>query len=166
MALIWPLGRADRPRSAAGRSKSRPDRVYDGPAGRWSLPGAKGIRERLGVSGWRFGEARRSCGYASCPRVLLSSCPPTFQVGLTVPGRPGSAFGNEVRHIIATRDEARPHALSADQRDAGPYLQTCFLILSLALTLALVAAMPRRALSAPRASVRLRSRRGSPCRRR
>ena len=29
------------------------------------------------------------------------------QVGLTVLGRPGSAFGHEVRHIIAARDEAR-----------------------------------------------------------
>jgi len=28
----------------------------------------------------------------------------------------GSAFGNGVRHIIAARDEARPHALAADQR--------------------------------------------------
>ena len=25
--------------------------------GRWSLPGAKGIRERVGVSGWRFDDA-------------------------------------------------------------------------------------------------------------
>ena len=50
---------------------------------------------------------------------LLPSCPPVLsasQVGLTVLGRPGSAFGNEVRHIIAARDEARPHALAADQR--------------------------------------------------
>ena len=29
------------------------------------------------------------------------------KVGLTVLGRPGSAFGNGVRHIIAARDEAR-----------------------------------------------------------
>ena len=28
----------------------------------------------------------------------------------------GSAFGNGVRHIIAARDEARPHALAADQQ--------------------------------------------------
>ena len=42
--------------------------------------------------------------------------PSASQVGLTVLGRPGSAFGNEVRHIIAARDEARPHALAADQQ--------------------------------------------------
>ena len=36
--------------------------------------------------------------------------------GLTVLGWPGSAFGNGVRHNIASRDEARPHALAADHR--------------------------------------------------
>jgi hypothetical protein len=37
----------------------------------------------------------------------LSSVLCLLKVGLTVLGRPGSAFGNEVRHIIAARDEAR-----------------------------------------------------------
>ena len=43
-------------------------------------------------------------------------------VGLTVPGRPWTMGRHEVRHIIASRDEARPHALAADERDAHPYL--------------------------------------------
>jgi hypothetical protein len=38
------------------------------------------------------------------------------QVGLTVPGRPRVGVRPEVRHIIASRDEARPHALAADER--------------------------------------------------
>ena len=60
------FGRADRPRSAAGMGSgfvSRSDDVPDlmpprstsaDQQGRWSLPGAQGDRERLGVSGWRM----------------------------------------------------------------------------------------------------------------
>ena len=33
--------------------------------GRWSLPGANGIRERLGVSGWRFGRRGNRCARSS-----------------------------------------------------------------------------------------------------
>ena len=107
-------GRADRPRSAADQQ------------GRWSHREAEALGEGSGS-----GEGLEAAGtppvlVSSCPPVLLSSCPPALsasQVGLTVRGRPGSAFGNEVRHIIAARDEARPHAWAADKRDAGPYLR-------------------------------------------
>jgi hypothetical protein len=55
------------------------------------------------------------------------------EVGLTVLGRPCIGLTHGVRHIIAARDEARPHVSAegrgrtsigstADQRDAGPYL--------------------------------------------
>ena len=52
------------------------------------------------------------CGYRYTPYSVLC----LLKVGLTVLGRPRSAFGNGVRHIIAARDEARPHALAADQQ--------------------------------------------------
>ncbi len=38
--ISWPVGRRGRPADQRGR---------------WSLPGANGIRQRLGVSGWRLG---------------------------------------------------------------------------------------------------------------
>ena len=52
--------------------------------GRWSLPGANGIRGRLGVSGWRIDDA--------APGTLDSALDPALclsQAGLTVLGRPG-----------------------------------------------------------------------------
>ena len=42
-------GRADRP--------GRPGLRDTDQRGRWSLPGANSIRERVGVSGWRFDDA-------------------------------------------------------------------------------------------------------------
>jgi hypothetical protein len=62
----------------------------------------------------------------------LLSLRPTYQpingstpasVGPTVPGRPRAGARHEVRHIIASRDEARSHASAADERDARPYLR-------------------------------------------
>ena len=82
----WPVGQL------TGRGR----RADADQQGRWSLPRGRGIRGRVRDRG-----RLRGSGYASCPPVLSAS-----QVGLTVLGRPGSAFGNEVRHIIAARDEA------------------------------------------------------------
>ena len=62
---------------------------------------------------WRGSEELRVRLLPSCPPVLVSS----YVSGRADrPRSAGSAFGNEVRHIIATRDEARPHALAADQQ--------------------------------------------------
>jgi len=41
------------------------------------------------------------------------------QVGLTVLGRPGFGRQHEVRHIIAARDEARPHVSATDTEKAA-----------------------------------------------
>lgn len=40
------------------------DRQAADQRGRWSLPGANGIRQRLGVSGWRLGRGDRYWGWA------------------------------------------------------------------------------------------------------
>ena len=99
-------GRADRPRSAAGMGSGFISRIDDVPdlmpdadqQGRWSLPGANGVRGRLAVGGWRketpgapsilesscppvLGSSGPRCispgaWRLSCPRVLAPSCPP------------------------------------------------------------------------------------------
>ena len=103
-----------------------------------SWPASQGARDALEASGAGTAEGLEAAG---TPPVLVSSCPrvlSAFQVGLTVLGRPGVGRQQGVRHIIAARDEAtgeltgwpvgqltrRGRRVDADQRDAGPYLET------------------------------------------
>ena len=81
-----------------------------------SWPAGTGARwepRGWGLADGRYGTRCARCSTRCC---TLNSALFLLRVGLIVLGRPGFGHQHEVRHIIAARDEARPHVSAADEQ--------------------------------------------------